>query len=233
MLAACRTHEPAPAIDPALSARVPVNATALAYIDLDRLRASPLTAHLSANLATVLDPLSKAHQVLIAARGSEIVGIVRGEAPGAKPVGPGIALLGASSLIAESASTHQPAAILTLAEPLARGHAIWMVLHGGTPLSLTGNLANLNTLLRDTESAGITVDLGDPSVVQLTANCTSADAAGHFEQALRALVSLSSAATRRQPELAAVWSSVRLSREDRVVRATAAVPISVVERLAR
>ena len=47
ILAACRTPAPPAAIDPVLSARVPAVTVALAGIDLDRLRTSPLFAKLS------------------------------------------------------------------------------------------------------------------------------------------------------------------------------------------
>ena len=45
-LAACRRAAPPSAIEPALAARVPTNTMALAGVDLDRLRASPLAGKL-------------------------------------------------------------------------------------------------------------------------------------------------------------------------------------------
>src|ERR1039458_1280232 len=131
ILAACRTAGPAAAIEPALAARVPLGATALAFLNLDELRASPLAAHLPANVAGLLEPFRHAHRVLIASSGVELLAIARGVVPGAKQVAAGVALFGARDLVTAATVDHPPAAILATAEPVARGHAIWIAMQGG------------------------------------------------------------------------------------------------------
>src|ERR1035437_837356 len=64
ILAACRTPAPPAAIDPALSARVPAATVALAGVDLDRLRTSPLYAKLPPAAQAFLEPFGHAHHVL-------------------------------------------------------------------------------------------------------------------------------------------------------------------------
>ncbi len=229
LLAACRTAGPAPAIDSALAARVPLGATALAFVDLDQLRVSPVAAHLPASITALLEPFRDAHRVLIAARGVELLAIARGIVPGATKAAPDVSLLGAPGLITAATVEHLPSPLLAAAEPIARGRAIWVVAQGGIALPLEGNLANVNTLLRDTETFTLTLDLADPLALHLTAHCPSPEAALHFEQTLRAIVSLTAATTRRQPERSALWNSVQLSREATTVHVTAALPPSALQ----
>src|SRR3954452_3983185 len=116
MLAACRTPAPPAAIDPALSARVPAATIALAGIDLDRLRSSPLYASLPPAAAAFLQPFDHARHVLIAWSGGELLAIARGVVPGATQIAPDIALSGAPNLIAAASAAHPPAHILGPAE---------------------------------------------------------------------------------------------------------------------
>src|ERR1039457_5172037 len=123
MLAACRTPAPPAAIDPALSARVPAAAVALAGVDLDRLRASPLYAKLPPAALAFLEPFGKAHYVLIAATGAglavELLSIARGGVPGPTQIAPDLALSGAPGLIAAATAAHAPAGILAPAASIA------------------------------------------------------------------------------------------------------------------
>src|ERR1035441_1618083 len=86
MLASCRTPGPPAAIDPALSARVPTATVALAGVDLDRLRASPLYAKLPPAALGFLAPFGHARYALIASTGVELLTIARGVVPGATQV---------------------------------------------------------------------------------------------------------------------------------------------------
>src|ERR1039458_1405514 len=83
LLAACRAPAPPAAIDPALSARVPVATVALAGIDLDRLRVSPLYAGLPPAALAFFAPFAHTHRVLFASAGVELLTIARGGGPGA------------------------------------------------------------------------------------------------------------------------------------------------------
>jgi hypothetical protein len=218
MLAACRTSTPPDAIDSALSARVPAATIALAGLDLDRLRPSPLYANLPPAALAFLQPFDHARHVLIAWSGGELLAIARGVVPGATQLAPDIALSGAPNLIAAAAAAHPPAQILGPAGSVAGAAPVWIAIRGGIALPLEGNLANLNKLLHDTEFVTLGVQPGDPSDFQLAAHCPSPETALRFEQSLRAIVSLAIATVARQPGTAGLLQSIRIQRDDRVVQ---------------
>ena len=231
ILAACRTPAPPAAIDPALSARVPAATVALAGVDLDRLRTSPLYAKLPPAALAFLQPFDHAHQVLIASTGVELLAIARGVVPGATQIAPDLALSGAPDLIAAATAAHPPAAILAPAESVAPNSPLWLAVRGGIALPLEGNLANVNNLLRDTDYVTLAVQPGDPAELDLIAQCPTPAAALRFEQSFRAIVSLAAAANARQPAIAGPLQSIRIRRDDRVVRASLSAPLDALARL--
>jgi hypothetical protein len=224
LLAACRTAAPPATIDPALSARVPVATAALAGIDLDGLRSSPLYAKLPPAELAFLAPFAHAHRVLIASTGVELLTIARGVVPGATQIAPDVALSGAPSLVAAATATHPPSGILGPAESVAATHPIWIAVRGGVALPLEGNLANVNNLLRVVEYVTLALDPGDPVHLQLLARCPTPEAALHFEQSFRAVVSLAAAH-------ATVLESIRIVRQDRVVRVSLSAPLDALVKL--
>jgi hypothetical protein len=231
LLAACRTSAPPAAIDPALSARVPAATDALAGVDLDRLRASPLYARLPPAALAFLAPFAHTHRVLIASNGVELLTIARGVVPGATQIAPDVALSGAPSLVAAAAAAHAPSGILAPAGLVGAVRPIWIAVRGGVAFPLEGNLANVNNLLRNAEYVTLALDPGDPADLQLVARCPTPEAAAHFEQSLRALVSLAAATNARQPATAALLQSIRIVREDRVVRVSLSAPLDALVRL--
>jgi hypothetical protein len=231
MLASCRTTAPPTAIDPALSARVPAATVALAGVDLDRLRTSPLYAKLPPGALAFLAPFGHAHRVLIASTGVELLTIARGTVAGATQIAPDVALSGAPGLIASATAAHPPAGILGVAESVAAARPIWIAVRGGVALPLEGNLANVNNLLRDAEFVTFAVQSGDPAELELAARCPTPDAALRFEQSFRALVSLGIATTSRQPATAGVLASIRIARQDRVVHVSLSAPLDALIKL--
>jgi hypothetical protein len=225
ILASCRRPAPPAAIDPALSARVPAATIALAGIDLDRLRASPLYAKLSPVAHAFFEPFRQAHHVLIASTGVELLTIARGVVPGATQIAPDVALYGAANLIASGTAAHPPAGILSPAESVAATHPIWIAVRGGIALPLEGNWSNANNLMRDTQYVTLAVQPGDPTELELVAHCPTPDSALRFEQSFRAMISLTIATSARQPSAVAVLQSVRIRREDRVVHVTLSAPL--------
>ena len=218
MLAACRTSAPPAAIDPALSARVPAATVALAGLDLDRIRPSPLYANLPPAALAFLQPFDHARHVLIAWSGGELLAITRGVVPGATQIAPDLALSGAPNLIAEATAAHPPAQILGPAGSVAGAAPIWIALRGGVALPLEGNLANVNKLLHETEFVTLAIQPGNPADFQLAAQCPSPDAAVRFEQSFRAIVSLAIATGARHPAAIGALQSIRIQRNDRVVQ---------------
>jgi hypothetical protein len=231
MLAACRTPAPPTAIDPASSARVPAATLALAGIDLDRLRTSPLYAKLPPVAFTFLEPFGHAHYVLIASTGAELLTIARGAVPGATQLAPDLALSGAPGLIVAATAAHPRSDILAPAESVAAGHSIWVAVRGGVALPLEGNLANVNNLLRGTEYVTLAAQPGDPTELELVARCPSPDAALRFEQSVRAVISLAIATSAHQPTMTGILQSIRIRREERVVFATLSAPLDALAKL--
>jgi hypothetical protein len=224
LLAACRAPAPPAAIDPELFARVPAPTVALAGIDLDRLRASPLYARLPPAALAILAPFAHAHRVLIASTGVELLTIARGAVPGATQIAPHLALSGAPSLVAAAIAPHPPSSILGPAESVAAVRALWVAVRGGVTLPLEGNLANFNNLLRGAEYVTLALDPGDPADLQLVARCPTPESALHFERSFRALVSLAAAH-------ATVLQSTRIVRQDRVVRVSLSAPLDALVKL--
>jgi hypothetical protein len=202
---------------------VPAAAVALAGVDLDRLRASPLYAKLPAPAAAFLETFRNAHSLLVASTGSELLTIARGAVPGATQIHPDLALLGAPELIASATAPHSRPPLLSAAETVAAIHPIWIAVRGGAPLPLSGNLANLNNLVTLASDLTLSAQLRDAVDLELIARCPTPAAALQFEQRLRALVSLAGAAV-RQPEAASTLRALQLRREDRTVRAALSIP---------
>ncbi|HEY1494927.1 MAG TPA: hypothetical protein VGF49_10300 [Candidatus Solibacter sp.] len=220
----CRAPAPPAAIDPALASRVPSSAIAIAGVNLDQLRASPLYAKLPPAASAFLEPFRGAHSLLIASTGAELLTIARGVVTGATQTAPDVALLGSPSLIAAATASHPASATLAAAETVAAGHPIWIAVRGGSPLPLEGNLANANNLVTLAESLTLSLSLRDAVGLELTARCPSPAAAAEFERRLRALLSLTTAANARQPEIAALLRSVQLRREEGTVHASLSTP---------
>lgn len=203
---------------------MPASAIALAGVNLDQLRGSPLYAKLPPAANAFLEPFRAAHSFLIAFTGAELLTIAHGTVPGATQAAPDLAILGSPALIAAATAPHAPSAILAAAGTVAARHPIWIAVRGGAPLPLQGNLANANNLVSLAESLTVGLALRDVVDLELTARCPSSAAAAEFERRLRALVSLTIAANARQPELAALLRSVQLRRDESTVHATLSAP---------
>jgi hypothetical protein len=211
----CRPTAPQSAIDPALASRVPPATIALAFVDVDQLRAA------FPKLPALLGASPNAHALVIASTGAEFLTITRGA---------DVSLLGPPALIAAANTPHSPAAILATAEPVAAHHPIWIAVRGGTPLPLPGNFANANNLVTLADSLTLTAALHNAVDLELTAQCPTPAAALQFEQRLRALISLTAAAE-RQPQIAAALHAIQLRRDDRTVRATLLAPAASIQLL--
>lgn len=231
ILAACRTPAHPAAIDPALSALVPAATVALAGVDLDRLRASPLYAKLPAAARAFLEPFGHAHYVLVASTGVELLTIARGVVPGATQLAPDLALSGAGNLVAAATAAHPPAGILAPAESVAAARPIWVAVRGGVALPLEGNLANVNNLLRGAEYVTLALHPGDPTQLEMVARCPTPEAALRFEQSFRAIVSLAAATNARQPAAASALESIRVRREERVLHVSLSAPLDAFAKL--
>jgi hypothetical protein len=94
-----------------------------------------------------------------------------------------------------------------------------MVALGGVALPLTGNGANLNRLLRDSEFGALTASLGPRIQIEGTVIGRTAEAARGVEETLRAVLAMMAMAEKRGSESAALLNAVEIHRDDRTVHA--------------
>jgi hypothetical protein len=238
--ASCRRTATSTAIDPALSSCVPPGTTLLAGADLTALRASPLYQRLSPTARAIFEPFRDADYLLLASNGRELLAIARGrfrQAPaGAALLNSHLALAGSPALVTAATAQHKTdntgaPELVANAESIAASKQIWLVVPGDTVLPLSGNLANVNRLMRDMEFAALYFKL-DPQVdLALTARGRTPASAQRFEETLRATISLAAAADAREKDIAALLHAIRIERNDRDVHATLAAGMDDANRL--
>jgi hypothetical protein len=224
----CRSIDAPAGVGRDMASSIPADASLLAGLNLDELRASPLYPKLPPAVRALAEPLRDARYLLLASHGKDILAIASGRfreaPPGATLVARGLAVTGSPDSVRAAVAQRKTGRdgapdLLARAASLADGKQIWMVARGGVPLPVAGNAANLNRLLRDTEYAAITARIGSGIEIEATAAGLTADAGREVEENLRGIVSLTAAASARQPDLVALIRSIRISREDRTVRA--------------
>ncbi len=236
-LTACRPANPSGPIDAATAACVPPGAVALAGFDLERLRASPLYPKLPRAIQSFVEPFRDARTLLAAYSGKEILLIARGSftAPpaGATLLAPGLALAGPAESIAAAKARRVTGApeLLTYAQAAAAGNAIWIVTLGNVALPLTGNAANVNRLLRDMEFAALSVRLQPGIDFALNARGRSPEAARHFEETLRASLTMAAVGEAKNSQLTALLHSIQLHRDGREVRSQLSVDTNAAQHL--
>jgi hypothetical protein len=228
-LAACRTATAPAPLDPGLASCVPSDAIALAALDLDRLRASPLYPDLPPAVHALAEPFRDSSRLLLVYNGRDLLSAARGNfrepSSGATLVARGLAVAGPPDAVLAATAQHRSGHtgapdLLSQAGSLApAGSALWIAARGTTSLPASGDLANVNRLLHLTEYAALAVRLDSGLALDAAGLCRTPEEARKLEEAVRGLLSLAAAMT-RQPDLAALIRSVQLRREDRTVRAT-------------
>jgi hypothetical protein len=170
-----------------LTAYIPEGSAAVAFADLARLRATPLYARLP-----VPDALHDASEVMVVYDGKDWAIAARGDfrqpPAGATNIAPGIAAMGAPEMV--RAMGARPRAGQDLLAHAPTGAPVWLVARGNVSLPLTGNLANLNRLLRQAEYTSIAMRPGAQIEIDATALCATPERARHLEENIRALASL-------------------------------------------
>jgi hypothetical protein len=220
LLASCRTAVSPPVIDPAMASCVPEGSIVLAGLDLEQLRALPLYPKLPKAALALMEPFGEARSLLAASSGKDLVVVARGPfraAPaGTKLIAPGLAVAGSAESVRGASGAPD---LVAQAESVAGGKQIWIVVRGDVTLPLTGNAANVNRLLRNMEFAALTVRIESTVEFAIAARGRTRDAARHFEDTLRATLTVAAAAEAKQSGLAALLRSIRIRREDRMVHA--------------
>lgn len=225
----CRSG-PAPAIDPALAALVPPEATILAGVDLERVRSSPLRQQFPPAALAFLDSLAAARSALVASDGSNYLILTRGdfrEAPkGTVLLAKGLAGAGSPAWLYAGAARHSGVsnALLARAESVAVSTDIWIAAAGNANLPVSGNGENLNNLLHSTQYATLSARLTDKLALEVIGTCSAPEPARHLEETVRAFVGIGAGVTARQPELSGLLRRIRVTRDGRAVHVTLAVP---------
>jgi hypothetical protein len=212
---------------------------ALAGADLDRLRAAPFVNGMGAG-RDLLAQYSNASRLLIAWNGSELLIVERGlfktPPPGATIIEPGLAVAGSPTRVSSAVAQHRAGStgapgLIDYGSEIGAGSAVWLAVRGGTPLPVSGNLANLNVLLQDADFAGASLDLGEAATLQLDARGRTAESAGRLEERLRGFLSLAQEAEIHRPEIAHLLSDARIGRSGRNVTATLSAPPDALAKL--
>jgi hypothetical protein len=136
----------------------------LAGLDLDKLRAGPLFSKLP-------DAFRNGSYALVAFNGRDVA----------------IATLAAGHVtISGPAGTGAPPDLLRHASAAP----LWMAARGSTTLPVTGNLANLNRILHQTEYTTVAASVGERIELHIEGLCRTPGAAQHLEENVRAIASL-------------------------------------------
>ena len=221
----CRSGPP-PAIDPGVAARVPTDAVALAGVNLDRLRASPLRQRLPPAALAFLEPLRDADSLLFASNGADYLffasGAFRQPPAGTTLLAPGLAAAGSPAWLRAAGARRQspsevPSPLWQHSQPLAAAGEIWIAVAGSANLPVTGNAENLNRLLHTTQYSTLSLRLANSMELAVVGMCATPESARRLEETVRAMFTLGAAASSRQPALAGLLKRVRVSREDRAV----------------
>jgi hypothetical protein len=159
-LFACRRE---PDFVAGLAAHLPANSAAVAGLDVDRLRNTPLFPKLP-------DAFRDASYVLAAYDPPNLVTASRVK----------------DRIVATNEKTGPPPELIRYAgtEPL------WIVVRGDTALPLTGNLANINRLLQQTLYTRIIARIESRIEFVAEGVCANDAAAEHLEQNIRAIATL-------------------------------------------
>jgi hypothetical protein len=144
---------------------VPAGAQAVAYVDLERARTSPLYSRLP-----VPEDLRDASALVVAFDGKDW----------------GTAVQRKTDIAATGIAKPEHGGEDLLARA-PRDAAAWIVTRGSVTLPLPGNLGNLNRLLHQADYVAAGLRGSD---VDVTAECRTADAAQHLEGNIRALATL-------------------------------------------
>jgi hypothetical protein len=206
-----------------MTACVPAGTVAIAGIDLDRVRASPLYTKLPAAVAALAQNYSAAHRLLAAWNGTDLLIVVRGTASGVTAVTPDLGVAGPAGLVQAAIAQYRAGvsgtpALVDASKTVSAG-AMWAVAQGGVTLPVEGNARNFNRLFRNLEYAALSVDLGSSVDARLIATGRTEQAAREFEESVRAALSLAMAAESRNAGVAALLASIQVERSG--ARATA------------
>jgi hypothetical protein len=221
----------------AITAAIPPGTVALACIDLDRVHSAPVFPRLPQTVRALADTYRTAQRILIAWNGTDVLLIVRGTASGATAIGPNLVATGSPESIRAATAQYRTGkpgvpGLVDYGGATAGQSPLWAVVRGGLNLPLSGNSRNLNRLLRNLDYAALAVGLTTSIDLRITALGRDEQAARDFEESLRGILSLMSAAEARRPQIAALLASVAVRRNAKTATASLRVPPEMLDTLA-
>jgi hypothetical protein len=123
---------------------------------------------------------------------------------------------------ARDKSPGPPAALAALMKDIPTESQVWAAYSGGPlhlPIPTTGNLSNINNILRAIQSGTFYLDLRTGLVGAARGNSRTEKDSQDLEGGLKALVGLGRLSTPHdRPELQRVWDGLRITQQDRTVK---------------
>jgi hypothetical protein len=238
----CGSTRSPPVVNPALASCVPADTVVLAGLNLDEIRAAPIYRSLPPNALATVQALHDASYLLIAYNARDLLLLARGRfreaPPGATLVSSELAVAGPPESIRAAIAQHRSGVtvshrLLDLASGVAGGRQMWIVAQGGVTLPLTGNVANLNRILRLTDSVTLAAQIDSRIQVEATGVGRTSDAGRQLEESLRAILTFAAAGSGRKSEIAAMLNSVEIRRDGLTVHATLSSSPETAQKLIR
>jgi hypothetical protein len=234
----CRSLAPGSAVPDALAVCIPSDTLALAGVNLDRLRASPLYRMIPPGAAALLQPLREASYLLLAYNGKDVLAVASGRfreaPPGAVLLAKDLAVSGSPDAIRAATAQRQTGRTGAgwLLDRAPAGGQIWAAAQGGVAFPLPGDAANLNRFLSFTEYANIAVRLDSGVHIEALGAGRTPESAERLEESLRAFLTLAAAGAARDRPLADLLHAIQLHRDALAVRLSfAATPDQIVSLL--
>jgi hypothetical protein len=213
-LASCGFEKPAP-----LTNAAPADSTAVALLDLARLRAAPAYDRLPPALRSLAEPLAGVKQLVLAWNGQDLLMLAGGfEQPpaGYTPIEKGIAASGTSGRV--DAARQALAAGSPHALVLPQGTAeLYASIRGDGKLPLAGNLSNAGHLLSMASASRAIAHVGTDVELEVEAQCATSSQALQLEESLRAMLTLAAAGAKEAP-VAQMLRDTRVTRENILIR---------------
>ncbi|MBZ5602926.1 MAG: hypothetical protein LAO79_11520 [Acidobacteriia bacterium] len=139
------------------------------------------------------------------------------------------------NLIDHKSESHgPPPAMAALLKEIPANAQFWAAYSGGPlhlPFDPNSNLANINKLVSSVETGTLYFDLSTGLNGILTANCSSDDGGEQVESAFKALIGIGRLSVpKNQPDLAAVYNTIRVTRESKRVKLYIDVPEAMADK---
>ncbi|HLI86469.1 MAG TPA: hypothetical protein VKV17_21345 [Bryobacteraceae bacterium] len=245
-IAACGcSFRPKPAAETEFASWIGPDAAAIAGLDLDKLRHTPLSQAIPPEWLVAVEPFDQARRAWLSYNGRDLLVIAAGHfsavpsgavAVGHNFVGDDLVLAGSPGAIRAARERHAGGQdgggqLPRMARELTN-EPIWAVARGGVNFPLRGNSANLERLLQFTQYASASAAWATGVRLRFTGYCADTQKSQELEESLRAMVTLGRKAV-RAADIEAVLDSVRIERQESKVLVSVTADPAALRRLLR